>query len=36
MRTERFLATTSWHVIRDVLITHAASVRLAGVVLTIR
>jgi hypothetical protein len=35
-RTERFPATTSWHVIRDALITHDASVRLADVVLTSR
>ncbi len=35
-RTERFLAPTSGHVIRDVLTTHAASVRLTDVALTIR
>jgi hypothetical protein len=35
-RAERFLAPTSVHVIRDVLITPDASVRLADVVLSIR
>jgi hypothetical protein len=35
-RTERFLAPTSWHVIRDAVMTPDASVRLTDVALTIR
>ena len=35
-RTERFLAPTPLHVIRVVLTTHDASVRLTAVALTVR